>query len=444
MAVFTPGAYRAIFRVREAYTFDTAALLMRLYTSMLTIGTVSMLTLAGYSFFMAGLASSVIALTSFVAAPRIAKLIDERGQSRIVPIASVITTVGLVVMLINVGVHGPEWILFVAAIFMGCIPSPQALTRARWTYLIRAGRLGKAAPELRTMFSYEGILDDLSFTLGPAFSIALAAAIAPIAGMLAGGIAFVVGAIMLVSSKSTEPIPGWKPSDNAGASKHGEGKEKTDTRGTFTTQKGEDTSGSDSKQSAAKSVFRTSALVRVLFVLMLFLGAFYGVFDTATVSLAEDLNNPNIASVVLMVAGAVSMTMGLVFGMLRLAVAPHTQLVVTAVLVGSAYGAMCLIESAESLFVVSTLGALFFAPFLITANATCERAVPSERLTEAFAWIQAGATCGGALGPTAAGIVVDQIGTFAGFDFGAILSFAIPVTALVCFPIIKRHTSRMK
>ena len=33
-----------------------------------------------------------------------------------------------------------------------------------------------------------------------------------------------------------------------------------------------------------KSVFRTSSIVRVLFVLMLFVGAFYGVFDTSTVS----------------------------------------------------------------------------------------------------------------------------------------------------------------
>ncbi|WP_165172377.1 MFS transporter [Adlercreutzia sp. ZJ242] len=436
MSTVNPGVYKAILRVRAAYPFDAGAFLMRFYVYMMNIGTVTMLTLAGYSFFTAGLATSAIALATFFISPRVSKLIDERGQSRVVPVAAAVTMVGLAIMLVDVSLRGPEWVLFAAAVLMGFVPSPQALPRARWTYLIRTGRLGDAAPDLRTMFSYEGVLDDIGFMFSPSISIALATAIAPVAGLLAGGIAFVAGTAVLTLSRSTEPEPGW-------TAKGAEGKDAaaSDVGASAEGGEGEGAAASAALASDARhgSVIRTSPVVRVLFVLMMFVGAFYGVFDTATVSLAEDLGNPNIASVILVVASCVSMAMGFVFGMVNLRVPQHVQLVGCAVLIGCAYGTMCLIDSAETLFVVSTLAALFYAPFLIVANATCERAVPGDRLTEAITWMSAGSTCGMAFGPSIGGMIIDRFGTIASFDFGALLAIAIPVTALCCFRLIKRN-----
>lgn len=457
MSAFNPGVYKTVLRVREAYAFDVGGFLMRFYSYMMNIGTVTMVTLAGYSFFVAGLVTSTIALVTFLVSPRVSKLVDERGQSRVVPVAAAITLVGLVIMLVTVSVHGPEWVLFVGAFFMGFVPSPQALVRARWTYLIRTGRLGCAAPDLRTMFSYEGVLDDVGFMLSPPISIALASAITPIAGLLAGGIAFTVGSCVLTLSRSTEPAPGWS---EVGAAASGS------VDAAAPNGVASDSATSDAEASAAasvaalasepsaatsaafataptpsrtKSVLRTSPVVRVLFAMMVFLGGFYGVFDTATVALAEELGNPNIASFILIVASFVSMTMGFVFGMMNLRVPQHLQLVGCAVLAGCAYGTMCLIDSAVSLFVVSTLAAFTYAPFLIVANATCERSVPGERLTEAITWINAGITCGMAVGPTVAGVVIDQAGAIVSFDFGAVLAVSIPVIALLSFRVLKRN-----
>ena len=100
---------------------------------------------------------------------------------------------------------------------------------------------------------------------------------------------------------------------------------------------------------------------------------------------------------------------------------------------------MILIDSTLSLFLVGTIAAFAYAPFLIVANATCERAVPGDRLTEAITWLNAGATCGMAFGPTVAGTIIDTMGAACSFDFGGILALAIPVTALLCFRIIKRN-----
>lgn len=98
----------------------------------------------------------------------------------------------------------------------GVLPKPPGHGPRRWTYLIRSGRLGEAAPDLRTMFSYESVLDDMAFIFSPSISIALAAAIAPVAGMVCGGVAFAVGVVLLCTAKSTEPHPGWSQAGAAG------------------------------------------------------------------------------------------------------------------------------------------------------------------------------------------------------------------------------------
>lgn len=409
MSAIDPGVYKDILKVREAYSFEIGCFLMRFLPYMNTIGTVTMLSLSGFSFIIAGLASSTIALATFFIAPRISKLVDTYGQSRVVPWAALANVVGLALMVAVVALDGAAWMLFPPAVLMGCSPNPPALARTRWTYLIRSGRLGNAAPVMRTMFSYEGVLDDIGFMFSPSLSVALASAVAPVAGMLFGGAIFVIGTVLLMLSRSTEPQPGW----------------------------GRDEAGK-AEFAHRKSVFRTSSIVRVLFVMMLFVGAFYGIFDTATVSFAEEIGQTTFASVVLIASGITSMLTGFLFGMIRLRMPQYRQLVLFAVIIGVAYGTMILIDSPLALFVVGTAAGLAYAPFLIVVNATVERSVSGDQLTEAITWINAGITCGMAFGPTAGGTIIDTLGTVHSFDFGGVLALCIPVTAFLCYRIIKR------
>lgn len=441
VAKVSPGVYKKVLRVREAYPFDIACLLMRFFGSMLNIGVVTMITLSGYSFLTAGLSSSLIALSIFVVTPRVSKRIDERGQSAVVPKAAAVSLLGLVVLVANVALHGPVWPLFVGALLVGFFPSPQAMARARWTYLIRSGRLGEAAPDLRTMFSYESVLDDMAFIFSPSISIALAAAIAPVAGMVCGGVAFAVGVVLLCSAKSTEPHPGWSQTDVAGSGAEA-ASAVADTAGAgAAASKGTLAEGAAAVASAAsvpsKSLLATSTAVRVLFVIYAFAGSFLGLFDTATVSLSEDLNSPDFAGAVLMASGAVSMTAGFLFGMVRLRAPLPKQLVVAACAVGLSFGTMFLIDSAPTLMAVALLGACTYAPLLIVANGVCERAVPDARLTEAITWLNAGYTCGAAFGPTVAGALIDIFGTMASFKVGTLLCLGMPLTAIFCYRVVK-------
>ncbi len=425
--------YGAILAVRTARRFDAACLLMRMYSYMMNIGTVAMLSLAGYSFLESGLVSSVIALAIFLIGPRLGKLVDEKGQSRIVPFAAVVSLAGLIVLLSAVYVHGPVWILFLAALFVGCIPSAQALSRARWVYLLRTGKLGSSAPPVTTIFSYEGILDDVGFMIAPALSIFLASTLIPIAGLAVGGVCFLAGTILLMLSKDTEPKPGWREQVSNAV-------EADKTNKADGSREGKVESAAELSESpSSKSLFRTSGMVRILFILMLLLGAFFGTFDTTTVAFAEGLGDANIASGALMASAVVSIVMGFIFGTLHLTILPYKQVLITAVCIGLGYGSMMFITNAVSLYVVSCVAALFYAPFLIVLNGACERAVPGKRLTEAITWLNAGCTCGLAIGPTLAGVIVDGWGTQSGFMMGALLALAIPVIALARYRTIKEE-----
>lgn len=425
--------YGAILAVRTARRFDAACLLMRMYSYMMNIGTVAMLSLAGYSFLESGLVSSVIALAIFLIGPRLGKLVDEKGQSRIVPFAAVVSLAGLIVLLSAVYVHGPVWILFLAALFVGCIPSAQALSRARWVYLLRTGKLGSSAPPVTTIFSYEGILDDVGFMIAPALSIFLASTLIPIAGLAVGGVCFLAGTILLMLSKDTEPKPGWR--EQVSNAVEADKTDKADG-----SREGKVESAAELSESpSSKSLFRTSGMVRILFILMLLLGAFFGTFDTTTVAFAEGLGDANIASGALMASAVVSIVMGFIFGTLHLTILPYKQVLITAVCIGLGYGSMMFITNAVSLYVVSCVAALFYAPFLIVLNGACERAVPGKRLTEAITWLNAGCTCGLAIGPTLAGVIVDGWGTQSGFMMGALLALAIPVIALARYRTIKEE-----
>ncbi|MBQ9955391.1 MAG: MFS transporter [Eggerthellaceae bacterium] len=402
-------AYASIIRTKEAYAFDFATLLMRLYMPMITLGVVSMITLAGHSALFAGTVSSTVAAALFLISPRVSKRIDERGQSAVVPGAAALAMGGLFAMLAIIHFGLPNVLCYPCAVLMGFSPSPQALARTRWLFLIETGRLGQNPPAVRTVFSYEGVVDDVAFMIGPALCIGLGAAIVPVAGMLFGGCCYVAGTVMLMGSRSTEPDERWRLA-NVGQER----------------AKGE------------RTVLGLYPSVRVLFVLMLLMGATFGIFDTTTVALTEELGVPLAASVCLVAAAVVSISAGFVFGGMRFKATPAKLLLVTAILFAVGYGIMFFIDGVFGLFMVSVLGAFTYAPFFISTNNVCERCVPKSRITEALTWIGAGFSCGSAIGPTMAGFFVDFFGASAGFDAGAVFSFAIIPVALLGYRLIRK------
>lgn len=398
------SGYRTILRTREAYRFDIGTLLMRLFSYTTTIGTITTLTLAGASAFEASSVSSLIAICMFFVAPRVSRRIDERGQSAVVPKAALVAMAGLALLLATTQFGLPFWLNYIAAPLISFLPNAQALARARWTHLISSGKLGDNAPQLKTVYAFENVLEDIAFMIGPAAVIAVSAATVPAAGMFAGAIIYCAGTALMLSSTSTEPEPKPRPA----------------------TEKG-------------KSVLRTTPVVRVLFAIMILFGAVYGAFDTATISYTESIDMAMLASAVFMVESVFSVVMSFGFGLARFSWPMSRQVVVFASLFGLLYGMFAFVGSPTSLVVIACISALSYAPCYITMNLACQRAVPIEHLTEALSWISSGMSIGMVIGPVSAGAIVDGFGPLAGFDLAAGFALSIIAVSLCCIPVLRKY-----
>ena len=400
-------AYGAVLRARQARRFDVGALLMRLFSYTTTIGTIATLTLSGASALESTSVASLIAVCMIFVSPRVSRRIDERGQSAVVPAATAIAALGYALLLATTFFGWPFWLNYVAAPLISFLPNAQALVRTRWSFLIQAKRLGDDAPALSTAYAYEGILEDIAFMVGPALVVGLSAGVAPVAGMGVGTVLYCIGAALLVSSKDTEPEPGWgtvPEPDRKGA-----------------------------------GVLRTSPVLRVLFAVMVLYGCVYGSFDAAVISYCDSIDLAMLASAVFAVESMFSVCVSVLFGMMGIAAPLRRQFVQFTALFGGLYALMAFVGSPVSLVVFSCIAALSYAPMYITLNVTCERAVPSANLTEALSWIASGTSVGMVIGPVAAGAVIDAAGPLAGFDLTSCFALGIVALVLCCIPVLRKR-----
>ena len=413
MSSFRPDVYLSIFRVRKALVFDLGGLLIRMFAAQVVLGIVSMLTLCGWSFLLAGSVSSVVAISTFLIGPQVSRAVDSFGQTKVVPLASLIALAGLVLMLASLQLDGPFWLCYPASVLMGFCPNAQSLARARWTYLIETGKLGDQTPELKAVYAYEGILDDASFMFGPSIAIALANMFFPIAGMAFGGAMLLIGTVLLLVVRSTEPQPGWHSAkDDAGSQAAPQGQKQ-------------------------RSMFLSSSLVRALFAVVLMLGFFYSTHDTVIVAIGEQFDCPEVVSTILLVASFVSMCAGFIFGMIHLKASLPKQMLVLCICYGIGYGMMFFVNGIPMLLVVCIVSAAFYGPVIITLNTMCERGVPSERLTESLTWVNSGYTCGSALAPIVAGLAVDIWGGFACLKLCGIVALLVLVIGAAVQPVVR-------
>ena len=401
---FDVSRYACVLRISAAWRFDIGTFLMRMFMYMFTIGTVSMLTLAGYSAFIAGTVAATISLSTFFIGPRVSRRIDERGQRAVVPVAGLIAFMGLAGLVSSVLFAWPLVCCYAFGCLMGFNPNGPALARARWAYLIRTGRTGAQdtqGVDVRTAYAYEGILEDIGFTVSPAVNIALAAALHPVAGMVFGGICLLVGIAILMTARDTEPEVGWVP--DASSADASDAARFTAPDSPWVTQ-------------SDKTVFTLSSTVKVLFGSMVLVGLVFGSFDSTVVVFCQDLGEATYASMVMAVSGVISAVSGFVFGAITFKTPPAKMLAIAGSLFGLLYALTFFSFNLPSLFIFTCLASPLFAPYLITANSCVEAAVPGSRVTEGITWMNTGNTIGFAIGPTVAGMLMDVFGSRWGFS----------------------------
>ncbi|WP_354642604.1 MFS transporter [Kitasatospora camelliae] len=396
------SSYRQIFAAPGTLAFSSSGLIARLPISMTGIGIVTMLSQLRGSYGLAGMVASVLALSAAALGPLVSSLVDRHGQRRVTLPATAVTIAAATGLLLAARFGAPDWTLFLFAAGMGVMPSTGSMVRARWAHLYR-----EAPPRLHSAYSFEAVMDEVCFIVGPILSIGLATALFPEAGVLLAGVFLTVGVLLFTAQRRTEP-----PVHPAA---HHEGRWAIASEG-----------------------------LQVLVLTFVATGAIFGSVEVVTVAFAEDQGHTAAASIVLAVYALGSCLAGLVFGTLKLkgsmpgrflgGVAGMAAAMVPLVVVAQLFsGTAGLVGIGAALF----LAGLSISPTLITAMALVERLVPASKITEGMTWTTTGLALGVALGSSAAGWVVDGAGSPAGYWVPLTAAAFAALTALLGLPRLR-------
>ncbi|MEU5366373.1 MFS transporter [Streptomyces sp. NPDC005925] len=367
-----PSPYRALFAAPGSRGFSTAGFLGRIPVSMMGIGVVTMISQLTGRYGLAGALSATIALSAAVAGPQVSRLVDRHGQRRVLRPATLVSLTAAAALLLAAHHHWPDWTLYVCCVGVGCVPSVGAMVRARWAALYRG------TPQLHTAYSFESVVDEVCFIVGPVISIGLCTAWFPEAGPLLAACFLAVGVFWLTAQRATEPVPHPRETGGGGTALRSQG-------------------------------------LRVLVGTFVATGAIFGAVDVVTVAFAEEQGHKGAASVVLALYATGSCAAGVVFGLMRFAGAPERRWLLGVCATAVSMIPLLLVGNLPFLAVALFVAGLSVAPTMITTMSLLEEHVPRAQLTEGMTWVSTGLAAGVALGSSAGGWVIDEAGARAGY-----------------------------
>ncbi|PFO69736.1 MFS transporter [Bacillus cereus] len=379
------NSYREIFSSPGTKGFSLAGFIARMPISMMGIGIVTMLSQLRGDYWLAGAVAATFTLSSALLAPHISRMADQLGQSRILLPTTGISVFFTILLLLCTKYEAPYWTLFLSALCAGCMPNMSAMVRARWTKLYRGSH------KLHTAFSFESVVDEICFIIGPVLSVSLSVMFFPEAGPLLSSVFLTIGVCLFTMQKSTEPPV--HPHD--------------------ITNKG--------------TVFKIGSL-RVLVCTLIAIGTIFGTIDVVSVAFAEHQGNTVAASFVLSVYAIGSCLAGLIFGTLKLNTPPYNQFLIAVTLSTITMLPLVFVNTITWLVVIVFFAGLSVAPTMIITMGLVEKIVPESKITEGMTWAITGLGIGVSLGSAIAGLVIDNFGARAGFSVAIIaggLAFTI-------------------
>ncbi|MCZ7865589.1 MULTISPECIES: MFS transporter [Agrobacterium] len=366
--------YREIFRAPGAKGFSAAGFFARLPIAMAPIGIVAMLSQTHGEYWLAGAVSATFALTNAALSPQISRLVDRKGQSKVLIPATIVSVIAFAVLIIATNQKWPAWTLFLSAFLAAAMPSIPAMMRARWTEIFRD------RPELNTAFAFESAADELVYISGASLSVGLAVSLFPEAGMMISTTFLAFGTFAFLLQRSTEPKV--RPVE------------------------------SGRRQRSA--IFLRP--VQIITLALIFVGSTFATAEVSAVAITKALGQPEAASLVIGVYAIGSFVVGLILGALNPKMPLQRQLLIAvSVLALTALPLLVANTSVALLAFAVFLSGVAISPIFITSFGLIERRVPESMLTEGVTWVMTGIGIGMALGAFVSGWVIDNFGPDNGF-----------------------------
>jgi len=391
------SSYRPLFEVPGARTFIIGGMTARSAGAMFAVATVAMVAARRGSYELAGavMAAGLVALA--VAAPVLGRLVDRYGQSRVAVPFFIWSGFWAAMTMVASWRGWPSWVLFITFPLCAVIPNLGTMARARWSHIF-----AHDPRSLHTAMSFEQVMEEVTFVIGPVLAIWLSTTLFPEAGFLFAAICYAVGVLVFVSARSTEPpIVPHHERPGGGAHHH-------------------------------------PGILPLAFI-MVMTGAIFGVNEVVTLAVAEDAGHPNVAGAVLGLFAVGSAASGLVFGQIS-----HGRNLLKLLLVGT-LGMMVLeapVLLAGNLWVLAGImlvAGMATAPTLITTMNLIERIVPRAQINEGMTLVLTGLIIGIAAGSAVSGAVIDRVGPRHGYWVAVVAGGAAFLMALATRRFLSRR-----
>ena len=366
------STYRRALETPGAVRFSASGALARMPISMTGLGIVILVSERTGSYAVAGGVSAAYVAANALGGIPLARLVDRRGQRRVLAPAVALSVVALVVLVVAVETGAATPVPHLLAALAGVtMPNIGAAVRARWSYAAQDRRV------LDTAFALEAVNDEIVFIVGPTLAALLSAAWHPWAGLATAGLFAGVGTTLLVAQRSTEPP--LRRVENLQRS---------------------------------PMPWRN---VAPLAVSTLSLGGLLGACEVATIAFTDEQGRPALAGVLLAVWALGSLLAGLVVGAVTFRRSPAQRYRIGSVALVVLMLPMPFVDSLLALGFFLLLCGFAISPTLIAAISWTESLVPDDRLNEGIAAVTTGLVAGIAPGAALVGVVVDAQGASASY-----------------------------
>ncbi len=366
--------YRAVLTRPGALRFSAAGLVGRLPLSMAGLGMLLLVQAETGSYGRGGSVAAAYMVANAVVAIPLGRLVDARGQGRVMALCSLVFGAAMVLLTVTVEGDWPLLTTYAAAAVAGAtLPPVDACVRTRWAHIL------DRSDEVETAYAFEAVVDESVFIVGPIMVTLLATLVDPVAGMAATVASGVGGGLAFAAQRGTEPPA--HPRDRT-----------TGPR--------------------VPLPWRTLAPVTVVCVA---LGVLFGGTEVITVAFADEQGRKSAAGLLLAGWALGSLVAGAVTGSIKFRTGLAQRVRWGALGMAVAMAPLALVDSLGLMGVLMLLGGVAIAPTLIATTALIEQVTPAARLTEGMALLQTGLVAGVAPGAALAGIVVDHAGSSAAY-----------------------------
>jgi len=364
------GRYRTLMRPPGVTRLVVSVLIGRIPIGIFSLAIVLLVRQETHSFAQAGAASAAWALGAGIVAPLQGRLVDRFGQPAVLIPSTLLNASAVAAIVVGARAGAPTWVLALFAWLGGAaLPPLGACMRSIWADLF-----SEDAGARSTAYTFESMIAELFYIVGPAITTALIAISSASTALL---LAIGLSAAGTISFATAVRARSWRSDDTVARPRAG---------------------------ALAAPGMRTLMLAIVP------TGIAFGALEVAMPAFAVAQGHPaGLAGILLSAMAVGSLLGGLWYGARAWSGPIVTRFIGLQALFAVLLLPLLVADTIWSMAVLMTIAGLALAPSAAAGYLVVDHVAPAGTVTEATTWVMTANIAGGALGAALGGIVAQNV-----------------------------------